>query len=337
MGSAGKSPGLAVAGITALAPISWGTNFVVITEALPDDRPLLVAAMRVVPPSLLLVAIGWLASRWRPRGDEWRRAALLALFNFGLFFPLLSVAVYRLPGGVAAAFGGLGPLLVGGLTWLLVGRRPRGIDVAVGVVAALGVGLVVVGPGAAFDGVGLLAALGANVSFAVAVVLTKRFPAPSDPVAATGWQLLLGGVVLAPLTLVVEGPPPALTGESTAGYVYLGLVSTGVAYVLWFRGIRRLPAAAAPLLGISAPVTSAALGWVLLGESLSPTQMLGFVVALGAIAYGATLGERSPGAAPVPAPGAEAVGTTPLAASGGDQQRTLVQYVRMRRSQEGPH
>lgn len=342
----GPSRGLATAAITALAPISWGTNFVVITETLPDDRPLLVASMRLVPPGLALVAVGWLASRWRPRAGEWRRVALLSLFNFGLFFPLLSVAVYRLPGGVAAAFGGLGPLLVVGIGWLVTRRSPRGIDVAVGVVAALGVGLVVMGPGAGFDGVGLLAALGANVAFAVAVVLTKLFPAPSDPVAATGWQLLLGGVVVAPLALLFEGAPPGLTAESTAGYVYLGLVSTGVAYVLWFRGIRRLPVPAAPLLGLSAPVTSAALGWVLLDESLSVSQLLGFVLALGSIAYGATLADRpgpgertgpgeGEGSAPAPVPGAEAVGTAPHAASDGGRERTHVQYVRMRSCQEG--
>ena len=64
---------------------------------------------------------------------EWWRTAVLALFNFGLFFPLLVVAVYRLPGGVAAAVGGLQPLLVAGFTWLLAGGRPRAVDVAVGV------------------------------------------------------------------------------------------------------------------------------------------------------------------------------------------------------------
>jgi probable blue pigment (indigoidine) exporter len=257
---------------------------------------------------------------------------------------------------VAAAFGGLGPLLVAGIAWVVFGHRARGIDVAVGVVAALGVGLVVVGPSAGFDGIGLLAALGANVSFAIAVVLTKTWPAPSDPVAATGWQLLLGGLVLTPLTLVVEGAPPALTGESTAGYLYMGLVSTGLAYVLWFRGIRRLPAPAAPLLGLSAPVTSAALGWVLLDESLSVPQLLGFVLALGSIAYGATLVDGGGGGdnddagadgtdgvdgvemgatVPAPVPGAEAVGTTPHAASDGGRERTPVQYVRMRLCQEG--
>src|SRR6478736_3463085 len=94
---------------TVLAPISWGTTYLVVTELLPAGRPLLVASMRVVPAGVLLVGVALMRSRWRPRGREWGRTALLALFNFGLFFPLLVVAVQRLPGGTAAALGGLQP------------------------------------------------------------------------------------------------------------------------------------------------------------------------------------------------------------------------------------
>jgi probable blue pigment (indigoidine) exporter len=231
---------------------------------------------------------------WRPRGGEWGRTAILALFNFGLFFPLLVVAVYRLPGGVAAAVGGLQPLLVAGVAWLVTGRRPHARELAVGVAAVLGVALVVLRPGAHVDAVGVLAAAGANVSFAVGVVLTKRFPAPSNRLAATGWQLLLGGVLLVPLMAVVEGPPPALTGPNLAGFAYLSLAATALAFVLWFNGVRRLPTAAPPLLGLAAPVTGAALGWAVLGQSLSPLQLAGFALTLAAITYGATLGAAAP-------------------------------------------
>jgi len=286
------SAGIATAGATVLAPISWGTTYTVVTETLPAGRPLLVAAARVVPSGLALVAGGALAARWRPRGAEWARTALLALFNFGLFFPLLIVAVYRLPGGVAAAAGGLQPLLVATGSWPATGRRPRPRDLAVGLAAAVGVALVVIRPGAGLDPVGVLAAVAANVSFATGVVLTRRFPAPAPAhrLAATGWQLLLGGVLLVPLALAVEGPPPALTGGNVAGFAYLSLAGTALAYLLWFEGVRRLPAAAPPLLGLAAPVTGAALGWVILGQSLSPVQLAGFVLTLGAIAYGAILG-----------------------------------------------
>ena len=277
------------AGATLLAPVSWGTSYVTITELLPDGRPLLVATLRVVPAGLGLVLASVVSSPWRPRGAEWWRTGMLALINFGVFFPVLVVAVYRLPGGVAAAVGGLQPLLVAALSWLVAARRPRQLDLAVGCAAAVGVGLVVIRPGAGLDPVGLLAAVGANVSFAAGVVLTKRFPAPANRLAATGWQLLLGGAFLLPVTAVVEGTPPALTATNVAGFAHLSLAATAIAFVLWFNGIRRLPTAAPPLLGLAAPLTGAMLGWAVLGQSLSPLQLAGFGLTASAIAYGAWL------------------------------------------------
>ena len=284
------------AAATVLAPISWGTTYVTITELLPPGRPLFLAAARVAPAGLLLLAVATARARWRPRGREWAHTVVLALTNFAIFFPLLVVAAQRLPGGVAAAAGGLQPLLVAAGTAAVTGRRPRAVELAVGIVAAAGVALVVVGPGAAFDPVGVLAAVGANVSFATGVVLTKRLPAPGDRLAATGWQLTLGALVLVPLALLVEGAPSAPTGRTLVGLGYLSLVGTALAFVLWFEGIRRLPATAPPLLGLAAPVTGAALGWALLGQSLSSAQLVGFVVVLAAIAHGAT---RPPADTPV--------------------------------------
>jgi probable blue pigment (indigoidine) exporter len=306
-----KATGTAL--LTVLAPVSWGTTYVTITELLPAGRPLLVAAMRVAPAAVVLLAAGLLVSRWRPRGaDLWRTAALGAC-NFGVFFPLLVVAVYRLPGGVAAAVGGLQPLLVAGLTWAVAGARPRRLDVAVGCVAVLGVALVVVRPGAGLDPVGVLAAAGANVSFSLGVVLTKRFPAPPNRLAATGWQMLAGAAVLVPLAAAVEGAPPPVTAESLAGFAYLGLVATALAFVVWLDGVRRLPVPAPPLLGLAAPVTGAAAGWALLGEALSPLQLAGFVVTVGAIAHGATAG-RTAGATATATSGTTAGPTTRSAA-----------------------
>lgn len=265
------------------------TTYVTISELLPAGRPLLVAALRVLPAGIVLVVIGSLTARWRPHGAEWGRLALLAAANFGVFFPLLAVAVYRLPGGVAASVGGLQPLFVAGLAVLLLGTRPRHIDLAVGVVAATGVGLVVLRPNADFDVVGLLAAVAANLSFATGVVLTKRFPAPPSRVAATGWQLMLSGALLGPLALLVEGMPPVPMGGNVTGFAYLSLGGTAVAFLLWFNGIGRLPVTAPPLLGLAAPVTGATVGWLVQGQALTPVQLLGFVVTVGAIAYGATI------------------------------------------------
>ena len=151
-------------------------------------------------------------------------------------------------------------------------------------------------PGAGLDAVGLLAAVGANVSFATGVVLTKRFPTPVSRLASTGWQPARRRDARS-ADPRPRGCASVDVGRNVAGFAYLSLVGTALAFVVWFSGIRRLPTAAPPLLGLAAPITGAILGWAVLGQSLAPIQLMGFVITLAAIAYGARLtamsGERS--------------------------------------------
>lgn len=281
-----------VALLTLLAPIAWGTTYLTITELLPPDRPLSIAAIRVLPAGVLLVGIGVLRGAWRPTGQRWFHLAILATFNLALFFPLLIAAIQRLPGGIVASVGGLQPLLVIALARVVSGTKMRRIDIAIGFVAAIGVSLVVIRPGAELSPIGILLAVAAVVSFSIGIVLTKSFPAPQNRLAATGWQLLIGAVVLVPLAVLIEGAPTQPSPMNVLGFAYLSLIATGVAFALWFNGINRLPISAPPLLALAAPITGAALGWIVLDESLSTLQLLGFVITLGAISYGAAFASR---------------------------------------------
>ena len=87
--------------------------------------------------------------------------------------------------------------------------------------------------------------------------------------------------------------PGSVTTTNLAGFAYLSLIGTALAFVLWFRGIRRLPSAAPPLLGLAAPVTGAALGWVILDQALTPLQLVGFVITLLACGQLALHSERA--------------------------------------------
>jgi probable blue pigment (indigoidine) exporter len=170
--------------LSALAPVAWGTTYLVTTELMPAERPLLTAAVRVLPIGLLLT----LRARRLPRGAWWWRTAVLGALNIGVFQALLFDAAYRLPGGVAATAGAVQPLVVGVLAaWLLAERlRPGMVLAAVG--GVVGVGLLVLTPEARLDPVGVGAALIGTVSMATGVVLTKRWGRPVDLVTATGWH-----------------------------------------------------------------------------------------------------------------------------------------------------
>ena len=262
--------------LTALAPVSWGTTYVVTTEFLPPHRPLLVATLRALPLGQLIIA----STRRLPRGDWWWRAFVLGWLNIGLFFALLFFAAYRLPGGIAATIGAIQPLVVLFLSAGLLNERLSTIKVVAASAGIVGVGLLVLGPDARLDMTGIAAALGGTGLMATGTVLTKRWERPIPLLVFTSWQLVAGGLLLLPIALIVEGLPPALTVTNAGGFIYLGLINTGLAYALWFRGIGELKASAVTFLALLSPAVAVLVDFVFLGKILSLTQFAGIAIIL---------------------------------------------------------
>ena len=268
--------------ITAIAPASWGMTYLVTTELLPDGRPLLAGALRALPAGIALALIG----RARPHGSWWWRSAVLGVLNIGAFFALLFVAAYRLPGGVAATLGSVQPLIAAGLAAVLVGERLRRTVLVAGLIGIAGVSLLVLRSNAQLDALGIAAGLAATTSMATGVVLTKRWGRPVALPAFTSWQLLAGGLLLLPLSLAVEGTPPALTAANLAGFAWLASGGGAIAYMLWFRGIARVPVGQVSLLGMMSPLVATFVGWVVLDQTLTVLQLAGVVLALSAMWLG---------------------------------------------------
>ncbi|MCT1477050.1 EamA family transporter [Microbacterium sp. p3-SID336] len=283
--------------VTALAPLSWGTTYLVTTELLPPGHPLFAGLLRSLPAGLLAV----LLTRRLPHGTWWPKMFVLGALNIGAFFPLLFLAAERLPGGVAAAVAGAQPLIVLALGALVLHERIRAVSAAAAVVGAGGVALVVLGPAAQLDLWGVLAALGGVSATGLGMILTKRWGRPQGvgPVVYAGWQLSAGGLLLLPVTLAVEGVPATIDGGAALGYLWLGTVGGIIAYTLWFRGIQQLPVIAPGLLALLSPLVATVLGVLVLGESFTPIQALGLALALGALVLG-QLTARPRAAAPSP-------------------------------------
>ncbi len=281
----------ALTAATAVAPVVWGTTYLVTTELLPPDHPLFAALMRALPAG----ALGLLLSRTLPRGAWWWKAAVLGALNIGLFFPLLFLAAERLPGGVAATLGATQPILVAVLAVIVLSERLSLWRLGWGVVGVVGVGLVVLGPGAMFDPAGIIAGLAGAAAMGIGVVLTKRWGRPEEvsAIGFAGWQLTAGGLVLLAPTLLFEGIPSRIGAPAVAGYLWLGIVGGLLAYSLWFNGLRTLPVTATALLGLLSPLVAAVLGVVVAGETLSALQRVGFAFALAALGAGQVI-PRSP-------------------------------------------
>ncbi|WP_285735753.1 EamA family transporter [Kitasatospora phosalacinea] len=262
----------------------WGTTYVVTTELLPPGHPMFAALLRALPAGLIALAL----TRTLPRGGWWGKAAVLGVLNIGLFLPLLFTAAERLPGGVAATLGAAQPMVVALLAVPVLRQRLSARRLGWGLVGVLGVGLVVIGPSAALDAVGVAAGLGGAATMALGVTLTKRWGRPEGvgPLAFTGWQLTAGGLFLLPATFLFEGAPPAVDGRAALGYLWLGLIGGLLTYALWFQGIGRLPVTSVAVLGLLSPLVAAVLGALLLDQTLGAVQLLGFALALASIVAG---------------------------------------------------
>ncbi|AUQ48743.1 integral membrane protein PecM [Phaeobacter inhibens] len=262
--------------LTALAPMIWGSSYIVTTTLLPGQSPLLVALLRALPAGLLLM----LMVRQLPPLNWVPRLLVLGALNFSIFWSLLFVAAYRLPGGVAATLGAVQPLVVVFLSALMLKTPVRTAAVLAAGLSILGVALLVLTPSAQLDGIGVFAGLAGAIAMAAGVVLSRKWQPPVSLLTFTAWQLTAGGLLLIPVTLWSLPAFPQLSAENLLGLAYMSLIGGAATYVLWFRGIARLEPSVVSLLGVLSPLSAVVLGWVFLGEVLTAKQAIGAGLAL---------------------------------------------------------
>jgi probable blue pigment (indigoidine) exporter len=265
--------------LTALAPAIWGSTYLVTTQFLPTSHPLTVAMLRALPAGLLLLAF----TRQWPQPALWPRLLLLGAFNFSIFWTMLFISAYRLPGGVAATIGAVQPLIVIFLERFFLGTSVRSSSVLIGLAGLCGVALLVLSPKAALDPVGVAAGLGGALSMAFGTVLSRKWRPDVPALTFTAWQMTAGGLLLLPFALLLEPVSDTLTIANIPGLAYLGLVGGAMTYVLWFRGLSLFaPSTVAPL-GFLSPVVAVLLGWFVLDQQMNLLQIAGMGLILGSI------------------------------------------------------
>jgi probable blue pigment (indigoidine) exporter len=270
------------AGVTAIAPVAWGSNYWVTRHALPADAPLYGALLRALPAGLLLLAL----RPRRPHGPWWWRSVLLGALNVGAFFTLIYLSAQRLPTSVASMIMATSPVAMLLFAWLLVAERPRAHAVLgaglgiVGVIAMLG------GGHGAIDPLGVCASVAAMAMSSLGYLLAKRWGGGIDVLALTAWQLVAGGLLLVPFALAFEGAPPALDATAGIGFAYVSLIATALAFACWFTGLRHLEAGTVGLVGLLNPVTGVLLGTVVASEPFGGRQVIGITLVFGGIALG---------------------------------------------------
>ncbi|MQQ07487.1 EamA family transporter [Epibacterium sp. SM1979] len=268
--------------LTALAPLIWGSSYIVTTQFLPNLDPLTISVLRALPAGLLLLCL----VRQLPQGHWIWKMFVLGALNFAVFWSLLFYAAYRLPGGVAAVMGALQPFVVIFAARVLLGSQIKLLSLVSVAAAAAGVALLVLTPQADLDLWGVVAGLAGSASMGLGTVLSRKWQPPVSALTFTSWQLTAGGLLLLPFAPFAPTDLSSVTIENALGLAYLGLIGAGVTYIIWLRGIRLIQPAAVSLLGLLSPLSAAILGWVILQESLTVMQSIGMSTVLLSVLVG---------------------------------------------------
>jgi len=264
---------------------SWGGSFVAIEIGLADFPPILFAALRFYLGATLVVAYVVIRDDdpWpRTRGDA------LGVFAGGVFLVagnavFLFVGQQYTTGGVAAVVYSLAPVLTAGFAALLLGGVRLSTLDAVGIVVGL-VGVTLVArpdPSALADGGGLgeLLVLAAVVSVALGSVLVQRAESTCSPLALTAWSMAVGAVVTHLVSVAVGEPFDVAAGpRSLVALAFLGVAASAVGYGIYFTLLDRLGSLQINLVSYVVPVVAAVAGWLLIGERLPPSALVGFLV-----------------------------------------------------------
>ena len=272
----------------------------------PSELPSLRAAVFCVVGAALLWSSGGLFIKIAPMpalAVAFGRAAVTSIFYLAVLRPKLSQARWttalayalcivtfvlatRLTSAANAIFlQYTGPAYVLLLSPAILGERFRPVDAACIALSLLGMSLFFVGGGRIDQGHAAGNLLGAlsGVFFAFTVVFVRR-----DATRGAGDampSITLGNLLAAAMTLpfIATALPAALSGRGIAVLLYLGLVQMGVAYLLFARGVRRVPAAEASLISMLEPVLNPVWVFIGTGERPGPWAIAGGCLVVAAV------------------------------------------------------
>ena len=259
----------------------WGGSFLLIRIGAPVLGPVMLMEARVVLAALFLagVALWWRRPLlWRA---HWRHYLILGLVNSALPFLLFGYAALALPASILSILNATSPMcsaLIAAL-WFgapLSGRTLAGLLLGVvGVALLVGFDAVAMAPGA---GLAIAASLGAAFCYALASNYAKSAQAV-EPLANAHGSMWAASLLMVPLMFFV--PVPAMPGPGIAVAVLaLGVVCSGVAYVLYFRLIGDIGAAPALTVTFLIPLFGVLWGWLFLAESVGWHTLAGAAVVI---------------------------------------------------------
>ncbi|PPA70727.1 EamA family transporter [Jeotgalibacillus proteolyticus] len=269
-----------------LAAMLWGTTGTAQSFAPASAHPVAFGAMRLAIGGLTLLLFISIQKKSSFTFRDWPLrfvflAALCMAFYQPFFFSAVSVTGIAV--GTVVAIGSA-PVLAGVMEWVVYRRIPsRNWWIATTLAISGCVLLFLYSGSVQLNPLGVLLALGAGASFAGYTLVSKTLLASHPPDMVVAVVFTLSAVMLSPLLFFYD-LSWLLEGNGIGTSLYLGVIATALAYLLFARGLHRINASTAVTLSLAEPLTAALLGVFLVGEALTFASWIGIILLFSALA-----------------------------------------------------
>ncbi|OGR84950.1 MAG: hypothetical protein A2901_02860 [Elusimicrobia bacterium RIFCSPLOWO2_01_FULL_54_10] len=260
----------------------WGGSFLFMRQAVPEFGPIALIAVRVLIASLFLLPFVLVQRGTADLRGNLRKIFFLGVFNYALPFCLLAYTTRHVTAGFASIINSTAPLFTALVGWVWLKNKLTPVQL-IGIILGFGGVLILSWGNISFKPEGgalaVVAGLAATFCYGIATIYTKEKLQGIPPLPLTAWGLASAAVLLAPLLFFVY---PATTPSPGAWHavVMLGLLSTSLAFILFFRLLARWGATRAIAVGFLIPVFGVLWGRIFLGEPITLQMLLGGAVIL---------------------------------------------------------
>ncbi|WP_410874083.1 DMT family transporter [Nocardia sp. A7] len=264
--------------------LAWASSFVIIRGIAPYISPAAMASGRILIGAIVLGVVLAVRGGRMPRGLAlWLTLTYGALW-FGLYTVLVNAAEHHLDAGTTALLVNIAPIVVAVLAGLFLNEGfPPLLLVGIAVSFSGAAIIAFTGPGQR-DRIGVLLAVAAALLYGVSVVAQKLVLRTTDPVTTTAVGAIAGAVVLLPWAPRMARELAEAPLSTTIGVIYLGLVPTGLAFLLWAYALSHTPAGVTASSSYAVPALAIVMSWIFLAEVPTPTALLGGTLCLTGVA-----------------------------------------------------
>jgi drug/metabolite transporter (DMT)-like permease len=260
----------------------WGGSFLFMRVAAKDFGPFPLVAVRLVAGVAILLPFLWRA-RSRITRSHWPRFLLIGALNSAIPFALFAWGAERAPAGIGAIANSMTVLFAALVAYAVFGERIGWRRAIALVTGFLGVVILASGRVAGENVMGAaIAGTIASLCYGFSVNLTRHWLADLPPVVGVAGTLTCGTLLALPLA-VITWPQAPIPVWSWLAVLSLGVLCTGIAYVLFFRVIQRAGASRATTSTYLIPIFGVLWGWLLLGEQPTWTMIAATVLILGSV------------------------------------------------------